>query len=229
MTTDTTSPIPSVAEALERAAELHDDDIGEDADALDELTAWCEEVSDSLGLRPPDLRVLLRGPSPGATMQYDADVWRREAMRARAEAETNRRRWVEAAEIANDERARRHATESSPRGRVFGDISAERERQDAKWGPVRKQPNVDPELAARGADHDEIAAAHFIPTAELAKRRFEELRKLGRVSFTDIVVEELAGAVEVHDDPVRLREELVQTAASVVKWIEALDLPEVQS
>lgn len=214
----------------------------------------------------------------------DSEVWRREAMRARAEAETNRKRWIAAAEIADAERSRRHADESehadwrawaettyersfddgrssarlsdaelmqaiasivadatawrtagtamanaaeSPRGRVFADISAERERQDAKWGPVRKQPNVDPVLAARGADHEEISAAHFIPTAELAKRLFEIMRKEGRVSFTHIVVEELAEAVEVHDDPVRLREELVQVAASVVKWIEALDLPEV--
>lgn len=218
MTTDTTSP--PIQEP---------NNTGEDADALDELTAWCEEVSDSLGLRPPDLRALLRGPSPSATMQDDADVWRREAMRARAEAETNRSRWVEAAEIANDERARRHATESSPRGRVFGDISAERERQDAKWGPVRKQPNVQPVLAARGADHQRIAEHHEIPTADRAKQLCRMAAERGECSFTDIVVEELCEAVEVHDDPVRLREELVQTAASVVKWIEALDLPEVQS
>lgn len=142
------------------------------------------------------------------------------------ESETNRRRWQDAAARHDAERERRHTAESSTRGRIFSALSAERDRQDAKWGPVRMHPNVDPALAARGAGHQRICEEHEIPTANRAKQLCELARSRGEISWTAILVEEVCEAIEVHDDPVKLREELVQVGAVVVKWLEALDMEE---
>lgn len=141
------------------------------------------------------------------------------------ESERNRQRWIEAADLYAAERTRRQQAEASSRGKILAAVSAERDRQDAKWGPVTRQPNVNPMLAAAGADHRRICADLWIPTADRAKELCETARERGRMSFAVFTLEELCEAIEVHDDEPRLREELVQTAACVMKWLEALDLP----
>jgi hypothetical protein len=111
------------------------------------------------------------------------------------------------------------------RAGIFHEIDAERSRQDAKWGPVRRQPHVDPVLAARGADHFRICQEHEIPNVHRAKFLCQEAERRGECSFTAIAVEELCEAVEKHDDEAAMRVELVQLAAVIVKWIESLALP----
>lgn len=108
---------------------------------------------------------------------------------------------------------------------IYRKIDDERARQDAKWGPVRRQPHVDPVLAARGADHTRICQEHEIPTATRAKFLCEIAQQRGECSFAHVVIEELCEAVEKCQDEPALREELIQLAACVVKWIESLDLP----
>lgn len=110
------------------------------------------------------------------------------------------------------------------RAGIFAEIDAERRRQDVKWGPVRRQPDVDPVLAARGAPGQRICEEHEIPSEARAKFLCQNAERRGECSFTAIVVEELSEAVEKYSDIPAMRVELIQLAASVVKWIEAVGL-----
>lgn len=65
---------------------------------------------------------------------------------------------------------------------------------------------------------------HEIPTEARAKFLCQTAEARGTCSFTAIVVEELAEAVAKYRDVEAMRVELVQLAACVVKWIEAIDL-----
>lgn len=105
---------------------------------------------------------------------------------------------------------------------VYDEINAERGRQDRKWGE-QNHPNVDPVLAARPATAQRIAEEHEIPTADRAKFLCRTAALRHQCSWTAIAVEELCEAVEVHDNPERLREELIQLAAVIVQWIQAID------
>lgn len=142
------------------------------------------------------------------------------------------RHWVEeyrdAYDKANAEVVRLRALVTMPttaaRAVIYREIDAERERQDAKWGPVRRRPDVDPVLAARGASHQRICEEHEIPTETRAKFLCENAERRGECSFTAIVVEELAEVVAKHGTTA-MREELIQLAACIVKWVEAVDLP----
>jgi len=108
---------------------------------------------------------------------------------------------------------------------IYEEIQAERVRQDEKWGQ-QNLPHVDPVLAQRGASHQRIAEEHEIPTADRAKFICQTAADRGQCSWTAIAVEELSEAVEAHNDPVALRGELIQLAAVVVQWVEAIDRAE---
>lgn len=92
---------------------------------------------------------------------------------------------------------------------VLEEVFQERERQDAKFGPDLGLP-------------DGTGAAHHKELLEWVRQRMAQLEKRGRVTFVDVLVEEVAEA-RAESDPVRLRGELVQVAAVAVKWIEAID------
>ncbi|WAL68579.1 hypothetical protein ORV05_12645 [Amycolatopsis cynarae] len=92
--------------------------------------------------------------------------------------------------------------------RVLAEIAAERARQDARWG---EQNHPD----GTGAPADETAAA-------TARRTCEDNFRDGKGTWRDIFLEEVHEAI-AEADPVRLRAELVQTAAVAVNWIEAID------
>lgn len=116
----------------------------------------------------------------------------------------------------------------SPLQRALDDVVAERERQDAKWGE-QNHPSVDPVLTRRsgGCTPQRMAEEYEIPSATRAKWLCGIRHKRGDGTWADIVVEELAeaveAAVEYGDASVELRVELVQTAAVIVAWIEAID------
>jgi hypothetical protein len=107
------------------------------------------------------------------------------------------------------------------------DISDERVRQDTKWG---QQDHLDgtgrhtqPLLAdtATGiADDDE---AHYIRDVLQGRTvwRFDGMAdRVG--TWGDILLEEVFEAM-AEDDPIKLRAELIQTAAVAVAWIESID------
>lgn len=93
-------------------------------------------------------------------------------------------------------------------GRILADIILERDRQDAKWGPQSHPDGTgDPALAA--------FAMH-------AKNRTDRAAKDGSLNWMLILNEEFAEAC-VEMDLTKLREELIQTAAVAVAWIEDID------
>lgn len=96
---------------------------------------------------------------------------------------------------------------------VLTEIAEERARQDAKWG---EQNHPDGTGAAYGLGAVPELAADF------AKQRCDAAFERGTGTWEHILFEEFCEAM-AEDDPVRLRAELLQTAAVAVHWIEALD------
>ncbi len=92
---------------------------------------------------------------------------------------------------------------------ILGEIDYERDRQDAKHGPIQNLPD-----GTSFQDWGVIEAA--------AKAIYEAASRKGAVTWRDVLMEEVAEAFAT-DDPTALREELVQVAAVCVKWIEAID------
>lgn len=92
--------------------------------------------------------------------------------------------------------------------RALKEVAAERERQDAKWGEQNHPDGTGFAGSARDADLARLEC----------KRQFAE----GTGTWLDILNEEVAEAY-AETDPAKLRAELVQCAAVVVAWIEAID------
>jgi hypothetical protein len=92
---------------------------------------------------------------------------------------------------------------------ILDEISAERVRQDTKWGeqnhPIRPM-NTRP----------------FGPESMVAKRQCDIAHKAGRLSWYHILREEFL-EVFAESDPAKQREELVQLAAVAVAMIECID------
>jgi hypothetical protein len=110
---------------------------------------------------------------------------------------------------------------------VLAEIAAERHRQDGRWGE-QNHDSLDPVLRDRpgGCTPQRMAAEYGIPSAGLARAACEQAGQRGPLTWGHIAIEELAEAVEagtLHGDGPRLREELVQTAAVLVAWIQCLD------
>jgi hypothetical protein len=94
------------------------------------------------------------------------------------------------------------------------EIKAERRRQQAKWG----------EQNHKDAHHDAFHRS-VIGTGDEAKRLCEEHFEDGVGTWLDILLEEVAEAADeaYRSDTEKLRTELIQVAAVVVAWIEAID------
>ena len=104
--------------------------------------------------------------------------------------------------------------------RILTDITLERDRQDAKFGPQRHQDSVAPNFDSPEA----LARWYEMPTEEDAKYNTDTRFARGDGTWADILVEELAEAIAAaFKSPEELRAELVQVAAVAVAWIEDLD------
>lgn len=91
---------------------------------------------------------------------------------------------------------------------VLREVEAERHRQHAKWGEQNHPDGTGDERAQDRADAARYACDRA--TAE------------GRLTYRHIAEEEFAEAL-AETDPAKLRAELVQAAAVLVAWIEAID------
>lgn len=91
--------------------------------------------------------------------------------------------------------------------KVLADVAAERDGQDRMWG-VQEFPD--------GSGPD------FTEAAEEAERECAAAWSRGELTWRHILTEEFFEAL-AETDPARLRNELVQTAAVAVKWVQALD------
>lgn len=96
---------------------------------------------------------------------------------------------------------------------VLAEIAEERARQDAKWG---EQNHPD------GTGRAYLLSAVPQLTPSFAQQRCDSAFDRGAGTWEHILFEEFCEAM-AEDDPVRLRTELLQTAAVAVHWIEALD------
>ncbi|WP_433478838.1 hypothetical protein ACQPZP_18415 [Spirillospora sp. CA-142024] len=90
---------------------------------------------------------------------------------------------------------------------VLADVAAERDAQDRMWGVQEFPDGSEPE---------------FTRQAEEAKRECAAAWSQGELTWHHILAEEFFEAL-AESDPVRLRNELVQTAAVAVKWVQSLD------
>lgn len=97
---------------------------------------------------------------------------------------------------------------SDARERIFTDIIAERDRQDAKWEPRQRHPDGTGEQYKWKADE----AREFCQLAD----------KMNAVTWMDILREEFWEAM-AESVPGRLRVELIQMIAVATNWIEHLD------
>ena len=91
--------------------------------------------------------------------------------------------------------------------RILRHVIEERVRQDAKWGEQ---------------NHPDGTSALYVQPAQVAKMTTERRAAEGRVSWIDILHEEVMEAY-AETDPEKLRAELVQVAAVTVAWLEAID------
>jgi hypothetical protein len=92
---------------------------------------------------------------------------------------------------------------------IAGELIAERQRQDDKFGVLRDYP-------------DGTGGTHLEEVRELARLCCQRADADGVVTWRHILNEETAEA-EAESDPLKLRAELVQAAALCVAWVEAID------
>lgn len=108
---------------------------------------------------------------------------------------------------------------------VLTEVGDERERQEKKWGQ-QNHPSIispGPEIPLPVKDTfqryglDASDAAGF-------KRVTDVAAEDGNLTYADILMEEVAEAIEAAvESEELLREELIQVAAVAVAWIEAID------
>ena len=102
--------------------------------------------------------------------------------------------------------------------RVLEEVSAERARQDDKWGE-QNHPNGT-------RDDRRMLRDASMPTwgtiCYRARGLTDASAKAGSVEYLDILLEEVAEAFS-ESDPNLLRAELIQVAAVAVAWVEKID------
>jgi hypothetical protein len=102
---------------------------------------------------------------------------------------------------------------------IFDQVSEELDRQLVKWG-VQNHPCFDPLLTSTNALRRDLW--YEMPTEERAKFLCTIAEKKGYLSWTQILVEEVAEVIAESDECKR-RVELIQCIAVLVSWIECID------
>lgn len=98
---------------------------------------------------------------------------------------------------------------------VLDEVLAERRRQDVKFGEQNHRDGTGPEVVWAFT-----GPAGYV--AGCARLTCQRLFKDGFGTWRDVLTEEVAEAY-AEDDPVKLREELLQVAAVAVCWVESID------
>ena len=95
------------------------------------------------------------------------------------------------------------------RARIMRRIDMERDSQDGQHGAQQDIPVV------RDGER-------YLDPENVMRARYEGRKRAGTLSHADIILEELAEAFDA-PTPELMREELIQSAACIVKAIEAID------
>lgn len=105
------------------------------------------------------------------------------------------------------------ASQPTPTAKVLLEVFDERLRQDEKWGE-QNHPDVNDDPFDRP-----------ILSARTAKQRTDERAAAGVVTWTDILIEEVAEAIDEAQigNVDKLRTELIQVAAVATQWVQAID------
>lgn len=115
---------------------------------------------------------------------------------------------------------------------IAQEVVVERARQLNKWG-IQDHVSVDydrieyPEAASSVGE--QACQFYHIPTAAAAKHITAQRADAGRLTYADILLEEVSEAIDAAGEGIDgernddLRNELVQVAAVAIAWIEALD------
>lgn len=102
--------------------------------------------------------------------------------------------------------------------RVLDEVGGERARQDAKWGQQNHQDGTgDDRHLFRTRSRETYGTLCY-----LARSMCQHAAEQGNVTFADIFMEEVFEAL-AESDPAKLRTELIQSAAVLVAWVEAMD------
>ncbi|MBM6622648.1 hypothetical protein JTF08_13615 [Micrococcaceae bacterium RIT802] len=109
-----------------------------------------------------------------------------------------------------------------PGSRVLHQIRLERARQDAKWGEQNHPDGTGPHSVPLRAIEDCFATPYANQLADLATAATDRHAAEGRVTWADILLEEVFEAL-AESDLGRLRTELIQVAAVATQWVEAID------
>lgn len=104
---------------------------------------------------------------------------------------------------------------------VLAQVRAERARQEAKF-PEQHLPSIP---AAAIGNRTILHGRYLLTDERQAKAKVERLARAGSLTWLDVLIEELAEAMEAaaFEPDANLRAELVQVAAVAVRWIEDLD------
>lgn len=125
----------------------------------------------------------------------------------------------EVVEFPSEEQAREYASESgwtfggecldgpNKTTDVLGQVAAERECQNAKWGEQNHPDGTDPKNSRK---------------ADAARDTTKYAARFGVVTWRMILEEEFWEAM-AETDPERLKTELIHVAAVAVQWVEAID------
>jgi hypothetical protein len=112
------------------------------------------------------------------------------------------------------------------RATIFEEVSAERDRQDDRWGE-QNHPMVG-QAARRGFVVPQVEASRLLlPSAGSAREFCDHEHRIGCGTYTSIAVEEIAEFVEacvLHGETSdEARKELVQATAVLVAMLETID------
>lgn len=96
---------------------------------------------------------------------------------------------------------------------VLQEVQQERERQNIKWG-IQNHPDG----TCAGPNGAITAKQH----ADAARSVCDQMAKLGKLTWSHILTEELMEAYAETEAP-KLRKELIQVAAVATQWVECID------
>lgn len=114
------------------------------------------------------------------------------------------------------------------RHNLFAEISAERQRQDEKWGDVQERAKFLRSFHPSNVDRDgRVNCSNYrIPSERLAKLLCNEAYDRGKGDCMRILVEEVCEVAGAGNNNEKLKSELIQVAAVCVFWIELLQFQE---
>jgi hypothetical protein len=106
-----------------------------------------------------------------------------------------------------------------PNPGVMFEVADERRRQDETWGQ-QDHPSILPTLRRRPVL--DVANYYHVLSPKRAIAMTETRRKYLKLTWADILVEDLSSAVCASSDGER-REELIALAATAIAWVETID------